>query len=333
MLLRPRLFACASFAWTALAAAAEPPVLIALDRCEELDQVEVRRVFVAELGVRSAEASGPGVTEATVICQGPRVIVRVYDPLSRKLLQRSFSLSRADRQARPRLVSIAAAELVLASWAELGTNPEPEVEPDGPPPEPETARAARTIVKLQTLSYESRAVPAGEADAPPDRMFRLAALASARQFFNYSGTLVGGGLRIGEERLRWLSWSADALFETGSLDGDNHYDVYTATVGGHLFVSGRVGRLTARVGAGLRAGLASAATETGNGVASLAPWGWPLAATSLSFKVSEAFVLELAAEGGYVRLPVQGRAERLIEGGWISGQAGVAVIPWGAKGP
>jgi hypothetical protein len=308
----------------------EPPVLLALDRCEELDQGEVRRIFAAELGVRPVNSSGPDVTEATVTCEGPRVIIRVRDPLSRKALQRSFTLALADPRARARLVSIAATELVLASWSELETNPKLHVEPEGPKPPAEATRAAQAIAEERRASYEPKSRRWYETETPDDRMLRVVALGSARRFFGYPGTLFGGGLRVGEERFRFMSWSADALFESGTLDTrESRYDVFTTTLGGWILLYGRAGPVTGRVGAGLRAGVAGASVGGASGTSSIAPWGWPLGASSVSFRLTSGLVLDLSGEAGYVLLPVPGAGQKSIEGGWFSGQIGLGVIPGG----
>jgi hypothetical protein len=138
--------------------------------------------------------------------------------------------------------------------------------------------------------------------------------------------LVGGGLRIGEDRGSPVSWSADALFETGRLRADQQFDVYTATVGGYILIYGIEGPFTGRIGAGLRGGMAAASTSTGSSATSLAPWGWPLAAVSLSVRLADWLMFDLSAEGSYVRIPAHDTEQRMIRGAWIAGQGGFAVV-------
>ena len=306
------------------AAAAGPPVLLELDRCDELNEVELRRIVAAELGAAPSDAGGPEVTRVTVRCSGPRVAIAVGDPLSRKAVQRSFDLGLADPRARARLVAIAATELVLASWAELRSNPHPHVEPEGERPSEGTTRAARALVAERYERYEPKAVRWYDAETPGDRMLRVMAVASARAFFLHPGTLWGGGVRVGEERFRFVSWAADLAVESGNVrSADTVFHVQTASGGGWLMAYLRGAPITARVGAGLRLGVAGA-----SGRSSLAPWGWPLGVACVSVRMGPA-VLDLSGEAGYVALPVEGRGES-IRGTWFSGQVGLGfVIPQG----
>jgi hypothetical protein len=307
--------------------AAEPLVLLDLDRCDELDESEVRRVVAAELGAVPASASGDNVTHVTITCEALRILVRVEDPLSRKAVQRRFSVGLLDPRARGRFVSIAAAELVLASWAELQTNPTPAAEPEGPPPDPALQRAARRTVQERLESYEPSSRTWYELETPQDRPLRVVALASTRAFLGYAGTLYGGGARIGEERFRWLSWCGDLLLERGDVDvGQRMFSLQTVTAGGWLMGYLRSGMFTARLGPGLRLGVAQSAEQSGaDGSPSLAPWGWPLAAASMSLAVG-AFVLEVSGEAGYAVLPLGGGGDpAVLRDGWYSGQVGVGI--------
>jgi hypothetical protein len=168
-----------------------------------------------------------------------------------------------------------------------------------------------------------------ESMPPAERMFRIVALGSTRTFPDYDGNLVGGGLRIGEERLVSTSWALDALVESGEIATDaGPVDVHTWTLGAMLYVYGRTGTLTARAGAGLRAGLASATTKTSSAPRVVTPWGWPMLAISATISSSHSVGVEVSAEGGYVALPVtSGTAGVSIQGIWVSAQIGLAVIP------
>jgi hypothetical protein len=161
-------------------------------------------------------------------------------------------------------------------------------------------------------------------EAPADRMLRVVAVASGRTFFKVPGILWGGGVRVGEERFHFMSWSADALIETGGVGvTDNRYNLLTATVGGALLLWARIGPVTGRIGAGLRAGIA----EVGSTASSVAPWGWPLATSSISFRLSPHFVLDVAGEAGYVVLPSGKTGQADLKGGWFSGQIGIGLVP------
>ena len=311
-----------------------PPVLLRLDKCEDLDETEIRRITAAELGARSTDSGGDDVTEVNVACDMSHVVIRVRDPLSRKAVQRSFNLGLSEPRARSRLVAIAATELVLASWSELQTNPTLHVEPEGPAPPAPSVRAARQIAREEHVSppYQPKLRTWYDADTPEDRSFRIVALASTRSFFSHPGTLWGGGVRVGEERFRFLSWSADLLLERGTIgSSEGQFEVSTTTLGGALFLSGRTGPLTGRLGAGLRVGFAATAPhdQQSSGGPALAPWGWPLGTASLSMRLAPELVIDVSCEAGYVVLPIQGPSDndKSISGGWYSAQFGIGYVP------
>ena len=311
----------------------EPLVLLDVSRCEGVSDAEVRRITTAELGAAPASARGPGVTEVTVECDAAHVVIGVRDPLTRKGVQRSFDLGLSDPKGRGRLIAIASAELVLASWSELDTKQKLRVEPEGPSPPGESATAARRRVAERMEPYEPRIRTWYDQDTPRDRMFRVVGLASMRAFFGSPGALWGGGLRVGEERFRFFSWSADFLVERGTVGSPGSaFDAFTTTLGGSLFIYGRSGPLTGRLGAGLRAGLAgiSPQGQAASG-STLAPWGWPLGTASVSVRISPSLVFDISGEAGYVTLADTG--QRGLRGGWFSGQLGFGFVPGHGESP
>jgi hypothetical protein len=246
------------------------------------------------------------------------VIVRVRDPLSRKAIQRSFDIALSDPKARSRLVALASSELILASWAELRVNPRLKVVPEGPEPNPKMVQAARET--LDTFDWRPKPQHWYDAETPKDRLVRLTFLGAFRSFFDGTGHLWGGGVRVGEERFKAVSWAVDCLVETGDLKTPGGvYRVDTGTLGAGLFVFKRWGFFTAHLGAGLRL----AAVSSTPGSTTLAPWGWPLAASAMTFRLGEGVVAELSGEIGYAVLPVPGASDPSVRGWWFSAQAGV----------
>jgi hypothetical protein len=328
-----------------LPARAEPdlPVKLEVGECPDLDEAEIRRIAAAELRARPSAESGPNVLEIDVTCEESRVQIRVQDPLSRKGVQRAFNLGLSDPKARSRLVAIAATELVLASWAELELGRPLTVEPEGGAPTDAEKRAAAEIaaaragIKLAPPGYKpEKPAPPYEpkerhwydVESPIDRMFRFSAVVSARKFFDQPGLLWGGGLRFGEERFRFVSWSADVLIESGTIGTDaSHYRLLTSTLGGSLLLWGRIGPVTGRIGAGLRAGFA----EVDGSASSVAPWGWPLGTSSISIYVGGGVVLDLVGEAGYVVLPAAHSGQPDLRGGWFSGQFGLGYAPGSSR--
>ncbi|HEX6766806.1 MAG TPA: hypothetical protein VF103_15030 [Polyangiaceae bacterium] len=309
------LVGCLGYSSPALAE--PPPVSVTLEDCPHLDPAEVERIFAAELGSAASRIVDPSVTEVNIHCDAERVVIRVKDPLSRKIVQRSFDTSTFDLKATPRLIALAASELVLASWAELYSNPTPTVEPEGPKPPPEEASAARQALR-------ERSFFAGEPEGPqakpnPDlaeeRVLRLVAIASFRGFPGEEGGLWGGGARLGEEPLKLVSWALDTVIERGDLHGEK---VTSATFGASLLANYSIKKVfTLRLGAGLRAGV------LGGSEPHLAPWGWPLGVTMWTLRIGS-FVTDLSAEAGYVVVPISHGNE--VRGYWVSGQLGFGMV-------
>ncbi len=328
---------------SAPARASGPPLLLGVSDCGELDEHEVRRLVVAELGAIPVEEQAPEVTLVAVRCGGLRVTIRVHDPLSRKDVERSFNAAPLDPRARARWVALAAAELVLSSWAELELNPTPRTPPEGPEPPSAARSAAAAAVRKRAAAPAAVTLASGkpaptpdlssperrdrsEAEPAPERTFRTVVMGTARSFLEKEGFLYGGGVRVSEERFAHMSWSADLLFEAGTVSsGSVHYDIRSGTVGAWLMVYGRAGPsglITGRAGAGIRMGLIGSQADTGGRASNaVAPWGWPMAA--LSTTVGRAFVVELSVEAGYVVLPVSGVATgSSVRGPWASLQLG-----------
>lgn len=341
--MRPRLALCVLLASALSASLAEarpgPQVDLELHNCPGLSVPAVRRILAAELGTPLASGPGAGVTTALVACQDSIARLRVTDPLSRKVVTRHIDVGDAAPKARARLIAIAISELVLASWSELETNPEPRVEPAGPPPPPQARAAARHWVR-QHSQYAAR----GESDTGPApehaighkprrRTFRLLAVISQRKFFSHPGVLWGGGVRLGAEPLSHVSWSLDAVLDRGKLDSPiGRYEIETATLGAAVYFYERWSWLSARVGGGLRVGVARSVGLAGAqtaGTSGLAPWGWPLAALSLSARPVQPLVIELAGETSYVVLPLSGDKSSVrnpsLSGAWYGVELGVGI--------
>lgn len=312
--------------WSPGVLAAAPPVRVTVDQCEAIDDAEVRRILSAELGASPSSNAGPSVTDVVITCENSRVIVRVRDPISRKAMQRSFDIGLSDPKARSRLVALASSELILASWAELQVNPRLKVTPEGPAPNPHIVQAARKAV--DDFEYHPKPQPAWyEVDTPKDRLLRFMFLGSVRGFFDGAGTLWGGGVRLGEERFRAVSWSTDFLFETGDIRTNSgaSYRAQTGTLGAWLLLYKRWGALTGRIGAGLRLVAVSSTAlseKEPEGSTTIAPWGWPLAVSAVTVRITPALILDLSGEVGYAVLPVPSASDPGVRGAWFSGQLG-----------
>lgn len=155
-----------------------PALRVLLRNCSGFRDVEVERVLAAELATETRpEVGAREPTFIIVGCTGNRVELEVHDLLSRKTVQRRFDFGSAIPAARARLIALAAAELVLASWAELAFLPKPRIEPEGEAPDPETQRAAAKRAERKGKPRRSEAeepAPANEQPAgAPERPLLL----------------------------------------------------------------------------------------------------------------------------------------------------------------
>jgi len=329
----------------ASAAAAGPPIRVVLRSCGEIRESEVERIVRAELGSEQSAPEQPSdPTWIVVSCMEHRVLIEVGDVVSRKTLRRNFDFGKASPTSRARLIAIASSELVLASWSELALRPKLRVEPEGAAPSREREQAARSRAEQGRSPPEGDWAPTDQlpAPAPPRvwldvlpperRQFRVTALGSVRGFFSTEGALLGGGLRIAEERLVLTSWALDALYETGKFwPSGREYDVDSWSLGGMLYLYARGPSITGRVGAGLRAGLTSASAHRemtpSPSTRVLTPWGWPLLALGISLG-PKPVTFELAGEAGYVAVPVGSTAQggASLRGIWFGAQLGLSLV-------
>jgi hypothetical protein len=320
-----------------------PALLVDLSECEQLPAREVRRVLQAEVGAHFTEVDEFGATTVEITCDGDRVRLLIRDPVTRKSVRRYLDLRGTAEGSRARLVAIASAELLFATWAELEVNPNPVVEPAEPPPPPEAMSAARRVVRERMPSPrpEPAPEPTPEPPAEPERRSnrpiktppRFVAFGSARGFVLYPGLLWGGGVRLGEERFEVVSWSLDTMFEWGSLRNQRgNFAVTNATLGGIVSFYQNYRYATVRAGAGLRIGLVrteSRLADVTSSNSAVAPWGWPLGAVSLTVRLGRGVLLDLGGEAGYVVLPTTAGTSQLgdssFQGAWYGLQLGMGL--------
>jgi hypothetical protein len=295
---------------------------VRLDGCTTLAEPEVRRVIAGELEVDLVPESAEGITALTIGCSGARVKMTVIDGITRKSVVRSFDLDASQQPAWSRLVAIAAAELVAASWSELEMVEEPSLEPVGPPPEPGAAERARQAARGYGDARSTPHTPAAQA-----AHWRIAGLGSARGFFGDAGVLWGGSVRVGYDHDN-AAWALDAAYERGEVEPSlGRYHLSTASVGGSVAAVLPLGNTRLRVGVGVRAGYVSSrglSADQPQGATALALWGWPLLMAGATVKLGHGMVLEAVAETSYAVLPVQpATGELAVREPWFSLQLGL----------
>ncbi len=312
-------------------AADHPPVRLSLElACPDVavDAAEVRRIVGVELRGAVFDAGGDTrwVTQISVRCAEGRLQLSVLDPVSRKSLGRSFALAEAPAAARARLVALAIAELVAASWTELAANPQPKVEP-APPPPPPALRAAAREMALERWSPPD--------EASPRARVRLLVEAGAHAF---AGPLPlwGGGLRFCWERPQVLGVELDLHVDQGVWArpiGQVFIDRASGSVALHARLG--AGAFTWRALAGARGGvvrLTGAAgsvpgTRAGSGTG---PWAGLLVGGALALS-GRGMSAELRVEGGMSVVGVVGMVDGApavrLDAPWVGLSLGVGLAP------
>lgn len=140
--------ASARSAW----AVERPRVSIGIVGCEAELARETQRIAAIELRATLVDAApDTTVTQVTASCRGTLAALEVLDPTTGKSLGRTVALTEAAPNGRARLLALAVAELVMASWSELQSNPRPRA-PTATPLAPDAVReAARAAVADRSL--------------------------------------------------------------------------------------------------------------------------------------------------------------------------------------
>ena len=132
-----------------------PRVAINVVGCDAALAREAQRIAAIELRATLVDSAPDGtVTRVTATCLSVVAALEVVDPTTGKSLGRTVALTETAPSGRARLLALAVAELVAASWSELQSNPQPRA-PTATPLAPYAAReAARAAVADRSLALE-----------------------------------------------------------------------------------------------------------------------------------------------------------------------------------
>jgi hypothetical protein len=314
------------------ARADEAPLRVELrvQHCNDVSPAEVRRIVAIELraSVWDAPEHDPRTTRIDATCDGDAAKLEVTDPLTAKSLARIVSLDGVATNARGRLLALAIAELVSASWTELATTPEPVAPPVAPAPRTEDKEAARSVVASRAATPPAVA----PAFAPT---WRATATLDTRVMAVASDPLFGVGVRIGTDRTPRVGLVLDAAFEHASVASAlGTIDIDAYSVGAAALARRALGPFVLRAGAGVRVGVARMsgvpfATDRAAGRSIDGVWGAPIAVGTLGLHVMPRLLLELATEFGYAFPPVHGiagsGADAHFSGSYVGGSVGFGI--------
>lgn len=144
-----------------------------VDPCVQVDARFARRIIDIELGTATPPPDASGSVLARVTCAGSMQLLRVDDAVTGKALERTIDLHGAEPAARTRLLALAVAELVAASWAELEVTPAPRVPPVPPPATREVQESAREALRARAQAPAPEETASEVAPAPVRRVRRV----------------------------------------------------------------------------------------------------------------------------------------------------------------
>lgn len=295
---------------TAAQAGDKAPVAVKVDPCVPIDAATFNRLLRLELGT-SAEAvdSAPaGVTEVQIACSNDGIDLDLRDPLTRKRMHRTLRPERLRGEGAERLLALAVAEFVVASWIELSVQPEPSVEPVGAPPPQEIVQAAQETVAREQRPSRS-AQEAGE--ELPD--VRLGASLGYLGIVGTKGPAWLGGRLLLDVRLMdalYLEFHAEARF---GEHNDTLGAVKSSLLGGRAVLSYALApsrTLRAKVGLGFQLarlhyqGVAPAETNY-TGVSGDERLGGPFVSARLGIRTGAGTDVGVRLDLGIVALPVE----------------------------
>ncbi|MCB9623927.1 MAG: hypothetical protein R3B99_22420 [Polyangiales bacterium] len=307
------------------------PLQLDLHPCLEIDAPAVRRIVGIELAVELAETEAAGSTRVRASCGRDATLLEVDDGVTGKTTIRRIDLEGTARVARSRLLALAIAELVSASWAELRLRPPSESPPVFDPVAPEAVRNVAARVIDRRLELPPTPPPPGPIrHVSRARLFLLGA-------FGGSGTpahwLAGGAVegRIDLSSRLTLGLGIDLLRGRWKVAPD---DVREDRLGwsASLAIRRPVGEWWLAGGLGGRVGRARL-TGRGEGSRTLsAPYGGAFLFGETWRVVWRRLLFTCRVELGTVTLPVtgrvggpDGRVVAAVDGAWAVGQVGLGI--------
>lgn len=297
----------------------EATVSVSVDPCVPIDRAALQRILAVELGTstiqQDAALAAQAPTRVHIACAEGEILLRLEDGVTSKVMTRALPAQSFSDPSSTRLLALAVAEFVVASWIELQVQPEPTVRPLPVAPAP-------TASSLREVSAKVKALPRRE---EPEHT--TLSLGLSFQLYAAQGSAwLGGGARVLGTAGRAFAWSVSGDF------GGSGNDVTIGSVGalsGSISLSGlvhaRLGEVALFTGPGARVGLArivgtSDDATRARGQQFYAPFGGPAWLVRLELSPAGMLRLGVDAELGYVTLPARatfaGRRVYALEGLW-----------------
>lgn len=304
-------------------------VVTTVDPCVPIELPRFRRLLSVELGTsidyQPEAPREPGRTWVHVSCSPAGIELRLDDGVTRKSMMRVLDPQPIESADRTRLLALAVAEFVVASWVELRVTPHPSVPAAGAPP-PAAARSAATRSVEQRLSASGTQL----ANAAPS--WELGLGAGMQTFTSHAGVLPVFSLRLGMAALRPMTLLLGA--DLGLLRVPVERDQVRVGAIDTLHITGllallfgdEIDALSLAAGAGVRLGGVYMAGESRLSELEaqdvFSAQAGVLALGRIGYRLSPWFDLGLELEGGVVTLPARASVgDRVLlefSGGWFS---------------
>jgi hypothetical protein len=294
-------------------------VSLTFQGCDPVLAGEMRRLVALELGVTLAEDGSEQATRGVVVCEGTLFGLSVRDTATGRQLQRSIRLTGGDPMGQPRLIALALAELVLASWS--GVSPDASASIASPPVQP-----------LDVIEPQPATPVIPEEHGPFPAEISVAGM--AQHFFLSAGMLWGAALRLDYNQ---LPSSFTLGIELGAAhqqtpDALGQIDINSVSIGVSEQATTRIGYFAFRLGLGIRLGVATVTGQPDNpnylSASGTAPWLGAAILASTAFERGRFFArLEL----GYTLVPIQtvveGQSSTGLDGPWATLLLGAGFAP------
>lgn len=303
-----------------------PRVALEIEACEGVDPAIVRRILGVELGA-DADLDAPPDAAASRVrarCEETRLALTLDEPLTGTHLARSIDLSGSPVGSRSRLVALAIAELLAATWIDLGMRHDPEVTVIGAGGADETRAIALDIARTRLPEPdegEEEVAPIVPPSPPPFGVRGIGVVRVSGEPLHFSG---GGGLAADLELIAPLMVAIDLRAEVGSVEAGELGSVRLTAAWATALVGLRLplGRSHADFAVGGRAGAGWLDGFGGRGVDGQQVSGVVaglVGASHLSLHMAYAVFLHVGIELAWITLPLYGTVDGADEVARIGG--------------
>lgn len=275
-----------------------PAVAITVDPCVPVDHDKLRRLLAIELGGVRVDARAAS-TRVMVSCAPRGISLRLDDTLTHKSMERLLPAASFRDASSTRLLALATAEFVVASWIELRVR-RPTTAALAPGPRPELSARAEAIVNdfIEPEAFEQSVLSAS---------FHTRLWTAQRTGF------FGANVRWLRGVESYLALTAAAEFGMGNARvQEGSVSAITAAVSIAIALQTHIDRWELSSGPGASVGLANLSgrerTPELRGAQFAALYGGVLWFTHLGYRAGTRLRLGLDIEAAWTTLPVHGDA-------------------------